>query len=100
MVPRLIAQGGKFLEIRASDKVVGTYPLNKDQQIEVAGKLGTTLVVIQGGRARIKSSPCPHKICCGMGEIGEKGGILVCVPNQVIVGITGERAEELDAVSR
>jgi hypothetical protein len=25
---------------------------------------------------------------------------LVCVPNEVIVAITGERAEDLDAVSR
>ncbi len=100
ILPHWIAQGGKFLEIRAGDKIVGTYALNKEQHIEVAGKLGTTLIVIENGRARIKSSPCPHKICCGMGEIGDKGGILVCVPNQVIVGIAGERAQELDAVSR
>ena len=100
IIPRWVLPGGKVLEIRAGDKLIGRYSLNKDNVIKVSGRLGTTSVVIDKGRARIDSSPCPNKICCGMGEIGSHGGLLVCVPNEIIVGIAGERAEDLDAVSR
>jgi hypothetical protein len=99
-MPRWILSGGKALEIRAGDKLVGRYSLNNHRLVKVRGRLGTTLVLIENGRARIQSSPCPHKICCRMGDIGSEGGLLVCVPNEVIVTITGEPAEDLDAVSR
>ena len=100
LMPRWLLFEGKVLEIRASDKLVGRYSLNNHKLIKVPGRLGTTSVLIENGRARIQSSPCPHKICCGMGDIGSEGGLLVCVPNEVIVAITGEPAEHLDAVSR
>jgi hypothetical protein len=99
-MPRWILSVGKVLEIRAGDKLVGRYSLNNYKLIDVPGRLGTTSVLIENGRARIQSSPCPHKICCGMGDIGTEGGLLVCVPNEVIVAIAGEPAEDLDAVSR
>ncbi len=100
IIPHWVLPGGKVLEIRARDKLIGRYSLNKDNVIKVPGRLGTTSVVIDKGRARIDSSPCPNKICCGMGEIGSQGGLLVCVPNEVIVSIARERSEDLDAVSR
>jgi hypothetical protein len=100
LMPRWIVSEGKVLEIRAGDKLVGRYSLNINKVVKVPGRLGTTSVLIENGRARILSSPCPHKICCRMGDIGNEGGLLVCVPNEVIVAITGEQAEDLDAVSR
>ena len=100
LTPRWMLSGGKVLEIRSGAKIVGRYSLNNHRRVKVGGRLGTTSVLIENGRARIESSPCPHKICCGMGAIGSEGGSLVCVPNEVIVTITGEQAEDLDAVSR
>ena len=97
-MPRWILSGGKVLEIRASDKLVGRYSLDNHKMVKVPGRLGTTSILIENGRARILSSPCPHKICCGMGDIGTQGGLLVCVPNEVIVAIAGEQAGDLDAV--
>jgi len=100
LMPRWMLPGGKVLEIRSGDKIVGRYSLNKHKLVKVPGRLGTTTVLIENGRARILSSPCPHKICCGMGDIGSEGSVLVCVPNEVIVTTNGEPAEDLDAVSR
>lgn len=100
LMPHWMVSGGKVLEIRVGDKIVGRYSLNNDRLVKVRGRLGTTSVLIENGRARIQSSPCPHKICCRMGAIGSEGGMLVCVPNGVIVTTTGEQAEDLDAVTR
>ncbi len=100
LMPHWMLAGGKGLEIRAGDKIVGRYSLSNHRLVKVQGRLGMTSVLIDNGRARIQSSPCPHKICCRMGDIGSEGGLLVCVPNEVLVTISGEPVEDLDAVSR
>jgi hypothetical protein len=100
MIPHWVRSGGTEVEVYASNKIVGRYPLHQDRTIEVPGPLGKTIVLIRDGKARIISSPCPNKICMHMGEFGTEGGTLVCVPNKVVVRVGIERAKGLDAVSR
>lgn len=100
LMPRWVLSSGNEIEILAHDTVVGRYPLNVDRTIPVAGPLGTTVVEIKDGRARIVSSPCPNKVCVHMGEFGTEGGVLVCVPNEVVVRVGKEQPNGLDAVSR
>lgn len=100
LLPGWVISGGNNLEIRSGNKIVGRYPLNRDQRIEVPGLLGTVTVTVEGGRARIESSPCPHKTCCAMGPVGQEGGVIVCVPNEVIITVGKEKQDRLDAVSR
>jgi len=99
-MPRWVLSGGAEVEILAHDKVVGRYALDSDREVRVAGPLGTTVVEIKGGNAAIRSSPCPNKFCVHMGEFGTEGGVLVCVPNEVVVRIGTEPREGLDAVTR
>lgn len=100
LMPKWVLSKGTDVVILAGDRVVGNFTLKKDRVVEVPGPLGVTVVRIQGGRARIESSPCPHKICVRMGDIGSDGGVLVCIPNEVVVKVTGDRTDGLDAVSR
>ncbi len=72
------------------------YPLNQDKEIVVNGKLGTAKVVIKDGRVRILNSPCPLKICEKKGWISKKGDFIICIPNRVVIKITGK---EYDAVT-
>jgi hypothetical protein len=95
--PRLIATQADEVEIVNSTGVVGRYSLHEDQQIAVEGRLGKTWVVIKDGKVRITDSPCPHKICTCMGEVGVQGGFLACLPNQVVVKIVSRSKEEVDA---
>jgi len=100
MIPRWVLSGGTEVEVYSSNNIVGRYPLHQDRTVEIPGPLGKTIVRIKEGRARIESSPCPNKICIHMGEFGTEGGILVCVPNEVVVRVGSDRAKGLDAVSR
>jgi hypothetical protein len=100
ILPGWIVSGGTDVEIRADEKAVGRYPLGEDRLVHVEGPLGTTDVSIKDGRAAIVSSPCPKGICMHMGEIGRHGGVLVCVPNKVLVTVGTGRPDGLDAVSR
>jgi hypothetical protein len=100
LIPRWLMSGSTDVEILSRDKILGRYPLNEDRRVEVPGPLGTTEVTIKKGRASIHSSPCPHKTCKAMGDIGTEGGILVCLPNEIIVRVGNGQANGLDAVSR
>ena len=70
------------------------------KRTEVDGKLGTTNVEISEKGVRVLDSPCPYKLCIKSGLIRRSAETLVCLPNRVVVRITGDKGEEVDAVSR
>ena len=63
------------------------------------GPRGVTLVAIQEGRARIITSPCPEQRCIHSGAISRRGSLLVCVPNRVVVRVTGTAASPYDLIT-
>jgi hypothetical protein len=99
-VPLWVLPGGTEVEIHAADKLFGRYPLDSDRIAEVPGPLGKTVVRFDRGRVRVESSPCSDKVCMGMGEVGSEGGLIVCVPNKVVVRVGKARSDGLDAVAR
>lgn len=100
VVPGRVVSRGTEVEVRVDEEILGTFPLGNETRLDVPGPLGTTVVRIRQGRASIESSPCRHGVCVHMGEIGPEGGVLVCVPNRVVIRVTGPRSDGLDAVSR
>ena len=100
VVPHWVLSAATDVEIRSGEKIVGRYSLNNDRIIEVTGPRGITFVEIKAGMVHIKSSPCPNKTCVQMGDFGKEGGCLICLPNEVIVGVGKEVYNGLDAVSR
>lgn len=75
--------------IRSGGKVFREVPLSRDQQIEVPGPLGTSIITIEKLRARISSDPGPRQYCVRQGWLQQAGEIAVCLPNQVSVELTG-----------
>ncbi|MCL2107424.1 MAG: NusG domain II-containing protein [Oscillospiraceae bacterium] len=55
-------------------------------------------VEIDGGRARIASSPCPDQLCVHAGWLDKPGQSAVCLPRRVIVELRGAR-NEVDGVA-
>ncbi len=100
VLPTQVLSSGTMVEIRSSDRLVGRFALDRDRVVEVPGPLGTTVVKITKGRARIVSSPCPKHICTHTKDIGREGGLIACVPNEVVVHVSNEREEGLDGVTR
>jgi hypothetical protein len=70
-----------------SAKATEVYPLDVDRTIPVDGPLGTTVVVIENGAARVVDSPCRDKTCMHMGRIDAAGGRIACIPNRVFVRV-------------
>jgi hypothetical protein len=74
------------------------FPLSAGERIAVSGPLGETVVEIQGGKARIVSSPCTNQTCVAAGTIHIPGQWTACLPNRVMVSIP-ETDGSPDAVS-
>ncbi len=72
------------------------YPLDKALEIAVPGPLGDTHIHIEKGQASIHSSPCPNQTCIAAPPISKKGEWSACLPNQIIIRVTG--AADTDTV--
>ena len=77
--------------IRGGGKIFSVVPLSRDQQIEVPGPLGISIISIQNRKARIASDPSPRQYCVRQGWLQQAGEIALCLPNQVSVELTGSR---------
>ncbi|PLX85783.1 MAG: hypothetical protein C0618_10110 [Desulfuromonas sp.] len=99
-LPLQSGPGGRVV-VSVENRTVFTAPLDQPRDFSVEGPLGTTHMQIDAGEVRITDSPCPQKICLGLGALGKKGGLLACVPNRVVVNLAGEAVEtDYDLLSR
>ena len=87
---RIVMEGAEF----------GNYSLSEDQIIKIGD---TNICEIRDHQASMIEAQCPDGICKEMGPITENGGMITCLPNQVIIeGVPSEDAVrndlELDAI--
>lgn len=75
--------------IRSGGKIFREVPLSRDQQIEVPGPLGISIVTIEKRKVRITSDPSPRQYCVRQGWLQRSGEIAICLPNEVSVELTG-----------
>lgn len=75
--------------IRSGGKIISEVPLSHNQQIEVPGPLGVSIIIIQDRRARIASDPSPRQYCVRQGWLQHAGEIALCLPNQVSLELAG-----------
>jgi len=84
--------------IRQEGQVFADIDLKARKQIEVPGPLGTTLIAVEPGRARVVSDPGPRQYCVKQGWLMRPGEIAICAPNRVSLQITG-RTRIYDSIS-
>lgn len=68
--------------------------------ITVHGWHGTNTVEFDHGRVRVREATCRDKICIGRGLVGSPGDAIVCLPNRVVIRVTGTRQKgKVDTVT-
>jgi len=87
-------------EVEAAGVALASLDLTRDGVREVDGRLGTTRLEVRAGRVRVLASPCPRQECRLAGWIDQPGELLVCLPNEVVVRLAGQRPGGLDGLSR
>ena len=99
-VPKPVGGRPSRAEVEARGTFAASLDLKRDRVSEIKGPLGVTRIEVNGGRVRVLSSPCPRQACRHGGWIGAAGELLVCLPNEVVVRLPGQRAGAIDAVAR
>lgn len=90
--------GGAGSEARVSvdGELVATLNLDRDGEHVVVGRLGTTRLQVTDGRVRVVESPGARQLCVRAGWLSDAGESTVCLPNRVVVEITGRPEHGLD----
>jgi hypothetical protein len=95
MVSRANAgEKGSIAIIEINGKEVKRVALGDGQasrQFKVEGVHGKSTLEVKDGRVRMVSSACRDKICIGVGWIDSQGKSVVCLPNRVVIRVTGKR---------
>ena len=84
------------VRITVGGEEYGTYSLSEDQTIEIND---TNVCEIKDGEVNMIQAGCPDQLCIHQGPIHIQGETIVCLPNRVVVEITGnDKDEQLDGV--
>lgn len=100
----LVWQGGigeKAL-VRRDGELIAELDLSRTRRLEVAGAIGTTVIAVEPGRARIAADPGPRQYCVRQGWLKHPGEIAICAPNHVslqIAGRPGSKDRRFDSIA-
>ena len=78
--------------IRANGELFAEVDLAIQKSFTVPGPLGSTVIRVEPGRARVVSDPSPRQYCVLQGWLKHSGDIALCAPNQVSVQVLGRDA--------
>jgi len=78
--------------VRRDGALFAELPLTQARRLDVAGAIGTTVIEVQPGRARVLSDPGPRQYCVRQGWLTRPNAIAICAPNHVSLALTSKGA--------
>lgn len=93
---------GTFVTVTVNGSVYGTYALAENQTVPIKNKEGavTNTLCIQNGKADMTEADCPDKLCVKQKAISAENETIVCLPNRVVVSVTGSKEEGVDGFAQ
>ncbi|MBR5230470.1 MAG: NusG domain II-containing protein [Firmicutes bacterium] len=92
--------GDKVL-ITSDGRDYAVYPLSEDRTIQVTVDGHTNNITIKDGTVSMTYSTCKNQVCVNTGSISHAKDAIVCLPNRIVVEITGssDKGGEADVIS-
>jgi hypothetical protein len=75
--------------VRRDGQLVTELALNTPRKYAVTGAIGTTVIEVQPGRARVLSDPGPRQYCVQQGWLTRANAVAICAPNHVTLQLAG-----------
>lgn len=92
---------GAQVVITVDGETYGTYSLTKDQEVPIVIEgVTTNLLVIEDGAADMIEADCPDKLCVHQKAISKNNETIVCLPNKVVVQVTGSEESGFDSIAK
>ena len=79
--------------VKRDGQLVTELALNVARKYEVTGAIGTTVIEVQPGRARVLSDPGPRQYCVQQGWLTRVNAVAICAPNHVTLQLTGRSGQ-------
>ena len=99
LIPRAVGIFGtskaQKLRITVSGKEYGVYSLDEDQVIKIGD---TNVCEIKDKKVTMISAECPDQLCIHQGPICLQGETIVCLPNKVVLEVTGMKQTDKEAL--
>lgn len=95
------AEQGAQVTVTVDGEVYGTYSLEENQEIPIIQEgVTTNLLVIEGGSADMTEADCPDKLCVHQRAVSKNNETIVCLPNKVVVQVTGSEESGFDSIAK
>ena len=88
---------GAGVTVTVDGDVYGTYSLAEAQEIDING---TNHLSIHDGEADMADADCPDKLCVHQRAISRDRETIVCLPNRVVVEVTGAEEPAFDSIAK
>ena len=72
----------EMIHITVDGEDYGTWRLSKNETIKIGE---TNVCEIKDGKVRMIKADCPDHLCMKQSPIDKNGGMIVCLPNKVII---------------
>ena len=93
------SQTNLVAEVYYDGKVIDTVNLSEKEEKKICtGENSSVVIVSRDGKIYFENSPCPDKVCVKSGELDKNGDFASCLPEKVVIKVSGERTSEIDAI--
>lgn len=94
---------GKVAEVYSNGSLVRCIDLDNLAEpltfdVEYDGSHNT--IVAEKGEIYVKAADCPDKLCVRQGRITDGSAPIVCLPNRLVIKISGADDDKPDSISR
>lgn len=86
--------GGEEIRVYVEGELRYTFSLSEDGEYGILD--GRMIICISDGRAYVERSDCSEQLCVHSSPVSSEGGMIVCLPNRVVIEV-GDG--EVDAVT-
>ena len=96
----LLRSPGATVTVTVDNVQTAAFPLEEAREYRIETEYGTNLLVIADGTARLTEADCPDLLCVKQGSIRYAGDSIICLPHKLVVEITGDAPDGVDAVAK
>lgn len=89
LVMTLNDKSGAQAEISVDGAVIHTASLDENTVITVGDDTHYNIVAVKDGNVCVTEASCPDHTCIKQGQKSKDGEMIVCLPNKMIITITG-----------
>lgn len=88
------------IEIHINNKLAYIYKITKERkEYKIMSNGGAAVIVCENYEVWENSAPCRNKLCIKQGKIKESGQMIVCIPEKMVVKLTGG-TDDIDGIIR